>query len=124
MTIHAYPVRFARHSGMEQGYAVHPLASDALADYAGRQTKRVRQILGHMLAAQEQHGRLVMVSRATLRSSGQMMQELFYSGLVNGCGSADHRGTGNTPDTSWWWLTERGEQIARACGLPPKDAPR
>jgi hypothetical protein len=122
----AQAVRFARHSGMEQGYAVQPLPEQFVAEHVAGRSKRERQILGHLLAAQQHHGRLVMLTRGTLRASDQTMHDLFYCGLVNGCGSSDHRGSGNTPQSSWWWLTERGEQIARAGGLPPKikSAPR
>lgn len=115
------PVRFARHSGMERGYPVQPLPTEAgVAEWAAARTRRERQILGQLLHEQERAGRLMMLSRAYLRASDQVMHDLFYAGLVNGCGSADSRGSGNTPQSSWWWLTERGEQIARAAGLPPK----
>lgn len=116
----AQPVRFARHAGMESGYPVQPLPPDGVAEWVAGRTKREREILGHLLAAQEHHGRLVMLSRAALRAGANTMQELFYAGLVNGCGTSDRRGTGNTPESSWWWLTERGEQIARAGGKAPK----
>jgi hypothetical protein len=45
--------------------------------------------------------------------------------LVNGCGTPDHRGCGNTPDSSFWWLTARGKQIAELAGIepPPKAHP-
>jgi hypothetical protein len=114
------PVRFARHSGMERGYPVQPLPPEFVAEHAAARSRRERQILGHMLAVQEWYGRLMMVTRGSMRASDQTMHDLFYCGLVNGCGSPDSRGSGNTPQSSWWWLTERGEQIARACGLPPK----
>jgi len=118
----ARPVRFARHAGMEHGYSVQPLKEPHAAECVAECTKRERQILGHLLAAQDHHGRLVMLSRASLRASDQSMTNLFYAGLVNGCGSSDHRGTGNTAGSSWWWLTEKGEQIARIAGLLPKQA--
>jgi hypothetical protein len=116
----AMAVRFVRHAGMESGYPVQPLPPDGVARCVAGRTKREREILGHLLAAQEHHGRLMMLSRGALRAGANTMEALFYAGLVNGCGSDDHRGTGNTPESSWWWLTERGEQIARAGGLAPK----
>lgn len=118
----AMAVRFDRHSGMENGYPVSPLPPAGVAEHAAARTRRERQILGMLLAAQEHHGRLMMLNRAVLRASDQTMHDLFYAGLVNGCGSPDARGTGNTAESSWWWLTERGEQLARICGLMPKQA--
>lgn len=117
-------VRFARHSGMEQGYSVGALDPCFVAEWVNGRTKREREILCRLLDVQELNGgRLMMCSRAFLRSSDQTMHDLFYAGLVNGCGSADHRGSGNTPASSWWWLTERGEQIARAAKSAKKARP-
>jgi hypothetical protein len=118
----AQPVRFARHAGMEQGYSVTPLPDAGVAEWCAGRTKREREILGLLLAVQNVRGALVMMTRGALKASDQTMHDLFYAGLVNGCGSADHRGTGNTPSSSWWWLTERGEQVARAGGLVPRFA--
>jgi hypothetical protein len=109
------PVRFARHAGMEYGFNVTALPEAELPEWVEGRTRREAEILRAMLAVQDQHGgRLMSCSRAHLRASGKTMHDLFYAGLVNGAGSPDARGMGNTPESSWWWLTERGEQIARA----------
>jgi hypothetical protein len=82
-------------------------------------TRRERQVIGQMLA-EGGAGAQMMLSRKRLRAGNAMMEALYIGGLVNGAGTRDERGTGNTPDSSWWWLTERGEQIARRVGLPPQ----
>lgn len=84
-------------------------------------SRRERQVLGQMLQ-DGGAGATWMLSRARLRASSNLMQGLYEAGLANGAGTRDHRGTGNTPDSSWWWLTERGEQVARAAGLPVRPA--
>lgn len=76
-------------------------------------SRRQRQILTLLLKHGIEDGRVFMVQRATLRSSANFLQEMYFSGWLNGAGSGDARGSGNTPESSWWWLTERGEQIAR-----------
>lgn len=78
-------------------------------------TKRERSIMAAMLAAILPDGMVTMTSRRDLKADANAMQEMYYSGWVNGAGSPDARGTGNTPDSSWWWLTTKGEAIARAC---------
>lgn len=114
-------VRHDRHAGMgAPGIGCDPVPNEA--EWAAGRTQRERQILGALLATQSHHGRLTMLSRAALRASDQTMHNLYYAGLVNGAGTPDSRGTGNTAASSWWWLTARGEQIARRCGLPPKAA--
>ncbi|WP_206934161.1 hypothetical protein [Roseococcus thiosulfatophilus] len=115
----ARKVQFDRHAGMgPPGIACGPVPN--LAEWCAARTRRERQILGLLLAAQEHHGMVVLLSRADLRASDQTMHDMYYAGMVNGCGGPDRRGTGNTAESSFWWLTERGEQVARACGLPPK----
>lgn len=51
------------------------------------------------------------VNRRRLKARAEAMQELHAAGLVNGAGSQDPWGTGNTPDTSWWWLTSAGLRL-------------
>jgi hypothetical protein len=75
--------------------------------------RRKRAILAQLLTAIDDSGRVMMTSRAELRTSANMMQELYYAGWVNGAGSNDARGQGNTPASSWWWLTTSGEALAR-----------
>jgi hypothetical protein len=56
------------------------------------------------------------VNRRRLKARAEAMQELHAAGLVNGAGSRDPWGTGNTPDSSWWWLTSAGLRlVTRAC---------
>jgi hypothetical protein len=118
------PVRFARHAGMEHGFGVTALPEAELPEWVQGRTRREAEILRAMLAVQDQHGgRLMSCSRAHLRASGKTMHDLFYAGLVNGAGSPDARGMGNTPESSWWWLTERGEQVARAIPCRRKGTP-
>lgn len=50
-------------------------------------------------------------NRRRLRASAEAMQELWQLGLVNGAGSRDAWGTGNTPASSWWWLSSAGLQL-------------
>ncbi len=52
-------------------------------------------------------------NRRRLRASAEAMQTLHRARLVNGAGSRDPWGTGNTPDSSWWWLSSAGLELAR-----------
>ena len=88
--------------------------ASACTDIAQNLTRNERRIMLALLAAIDPDGRQVMVSRRDLKTSANVMQGLYFSGWVNGAGSNDARGQGNTPDSSWWWLTTRGEEIARA----------
>ncbi len=63
------------------------------------------------------------VNRRRLKASAEAMQELHAAGLVNGAGSRDAWGTGNTPDSSWWWLTSRAKLLAYNSFPPTNDAP-
>ena len=83
-----------------------------LAGYE-RYTRRDRQILQALLDAVQPCGGSNMLNRADLKTSANKMQEFYYNGWVNGAGSRDERGTGNTPESSWWWLTTAGEAVAR-----------
>jgi hypothetical protein len=56
------------------------------------------------------------VNRRRLKASAETMQDLHRAGLVNGAGSRDPFGTGNTPDSSWWWLSTAGMAMARRIG--------
>jgi hypothetical protein len=56
------------------------------------------------------------VNRRRLKASAEAMQELYIAGLVNGAGSRDPWGTGNTPDSSWWWLTTEGMRLVTGAG--------
>lgn len=76
-------------------------------------TRRERAILRHLLTAIRENGSADPVSRAELKTSAAMMQNLYNNGLVNGAGSRDARGSGNTPQSSLWWLTSSGEALAR-----------
>lgn len=89
-------------------------SSSACAVEAQNLTRNQRRIMLALLAAIDSDGRQVMTSRRDLKTSANVMQAFYYSGWVNGAGSNDARGQGNTPDSSWWWLTTRGEEIARA----------
>lgn len=60
------------------------------------------------------------VNRRRLKASAKTMQDLHRTGLVNGAGSRDLFGTGNTPDSSWWWLSTAG--MAMAHRLTPSEA--
>ena len=50
---------------------------------------------------------------AMLRSTQNTLTSMFYDGLVNGYGTPDRRGTGNTPDSSWWAITQKGLRVLR-----------
>jgi hypothetical protein len=76
-------------------------------------TKREKELFRALLEQVQPCGGCIMINRATLRTSGSKMQEWYYNGWVMGAGSRDERGTGNTPETSWWWLTGAGEAVAR-----------
>ena len=76
-------------------------------------TKPELRILQTLLDAVQPCGGSNMINRATLKTSANKMQELFCNGWVNGAGSKDDRGSGNTPESSWWWLTKAGEAVAR-----------
>lgn len=92
------------------------------AEIATSLTKRQAQILAQLRSAIREDGSADPLSRAEIKSSALFMQEMYYAGLVNGAGTRDERGSGNTPQSSWWWLTRWGEEVA--CALPAKDAPR
>jgi len=79
--------------------------------------RRERRILVALLGAISADGVVAMTSRRGLRASADTMQQMYFAGWVNGAGSPDARGTGNTPDSSWWWLTTKGEAIARAIAM-------
>lgn len=105
----------------DRNFAMRAVHDSFSADrYAATITKRQKAILLELLAAIRPGGDVAMTNRATLKTSANMMQELFYSGLVNGAGTRDDRGTGNTPASSWWWLTMEGEQVALAIGRRAK----
>lgn len=95
----------APRSGAPPAFAVTPMLN-----------KRERQLMLAMLAQVDDTGAAIPLNRATLRTSGNKMQEMYYAGWVMGAGTPDERGSGNTPESSWWWLTTYGEQIARAIG--------
>lgn len=105
-------VRMIRREDRDWGVEQTIFSADwAVADSL---TKRQRAILLELSTAIRPGGDAAMMNRETLKTSAGMMQELFYAGLVNGAGTRDDRGTGNTPASSWWWLTTRGEQVADA----------
>lgn len=56
------------------------------------------------------------VNRRRLKASAEAMQDLYRMGLVNGAGSRDAWGTGNTPHSSWWWLTGAGLRLVAKAG--------
>jgi hypothetical protein len=117
------PVRFPLHSGMEE--RAEPYLATRAQEVSATLTRRERQILGLLRAASTVLGVPAMLSRRDLRASTAKMDALYWAGLVNGCGTPDHRGCGNTPDSSFWWLTARGKQIAELAGIepPPKAHP-
>jgi len=77
-------------------------------------TAREKAIMIMLLAAIAPDGTATMLARVTLKTSDSKMQELFFCGWVNGAGTNDTHGQGNTPESSWWWLTTHGEQVIRA----------
>jgi hypothetical protein len=111
--------RHERHSGMGEWAGVVP--DTRMGVIADTLSRRERQVIGQMLQ-DGGAGATQMLSRARLKAGAPLMEGLYVAGLVNGAGTRDDRGTGNTPDSSWWWLTERGEQVARAVGLPVRSA--
>jgi hypothetical protein len=96
--------------------------SPAAADVAAGLSKREAKILAQLRSAIRPDGSADPLSRAELKTSSPFIQDMCYAGLVNGAGTRDARGSGNTPQSSWWWLTRWGEEVA--CALPAKDAPR
>jgi hypothetical protein len=75
--------------------------------------RRILRLLAGLDAKRLPDGTLLRmcVNRRRLKASAEAMQELYRMGLVNGAGSRDAWGTGNTPDSSWWWLTSGGMRI-------------
>lgn len=43
-----------------------------------------------------------------LKTSYNLMMDLFYGGYVKGGGTDDDRGTGNYPWSRVWWITDKG----------------
>jgi hypothetical protein len=81
--------------------------------------RRILRILS-TLDTRPQPGGTVLrmcVNRRRLKASAETMQDLHRAGLVNGAGSRDPFGTGNTPDSSWWWLSTAGIEMARRMGM-------
>ena len=56
------------------------------------------------------------VNRARLKASAETMRALHHRRLVNGAGSRDAWGTGNTAASSWWWLSTDGLALAYEIG--------
>lgn len=112
---HAAPRRGSRIRAADRDFNAPGLHHSPMppADIAARLTRRERQILQMLLGVIGSDGGTDSLNRATLRTSGPKMQELYWNGWVNGAGSRDEHGTGNTPQSSWWWLTTYGERIAR-----------
>lgn len=116
-TTEAPPRRMVSAHDRDWGTNAAKLAGATLDEQrnaAAVNSKRQQAILLQLLDAIQPNGEVVMTSRAELKASANTMQELYYVDLVNGAGSRDARGTGNTPETSWWWLTTWGEKVARA----------
>ena len=55
-----------------------------------------------------------LVTTRQLKTSNREMLVLYYRRLVNGAGSWGWLGWGMTPETSWWQITERGQQVLHA----------
>jgi hypothetical protein len=107
-----------RQAGMEAwGGAVADSRVGVIGETLSR---RERQVLGQMLQ-EGGAGATRMLSRGRLRAGVQLMGGLHQAGLVNSSAPlAAHENS--APEASWWWLTERGEQVARAVGLPVRSA--
>lgn len=87
-------------------------ACPALADLTANQ-RRILTVLAALDTRAIPGGTALRlcVNRRRLKASAESMQELHAAGLVNGAGSRDPWGTGNTPDSSWWWLTTVGMRL-------------
>lgn len=85
------------------------------ADELDRNQKRIIRILAALDTRQMPDGSTLRlcVNRRRLKASAEAMQNLYRAGLVNGAGSRDAWGTGNTADTSWWWLSSEGIKVAK-----------
>jgi hypothetical protein len=92
--------------------------------------RRILRLLAGLDARRLPDGTILRmcVNRRRLRASAEAMQALHRLGLVNGAGSRDAWGTGNTPDSSWWWLSSAGLRLVTAgasaegsmmCASPP-----
>ena len=101
------PCNHRRDAGMPRG-----LPAAARNDLTPNQ-RRIIQLLATLDARPMPDGTAMRMcaNRRRLRASAEAMQELYSMGLVNGAGSRDAWGTGNTPATSWWWLTSGGMRI-------------
>lgn len=102
------PCNHRRDAGMPPG-----LPSAARNDLTPNQ-RRIIDLLATLDAKPMPDGTRMRMcaNRRRLRASAEAMQELYRMGLVNGAGSRDAWGTGNTPASSWWWLTNTGLLLA------------
>lgn len=91
------------------------LSRPAMADLTANQ-RRILAILSGLDTRPMPDGTALRfsVNRRRLKASAESMQEFHAAGLVNCAGSRDPWGTGNTPDSSWWWLTTAGMRIVES----------
>lgn len=92
--------------------------ADAAVRFADLDTnqRRILRLLAGLDARRLPDGTMLRmcVNRRRLKASAEAMQALHRLGLVNGAGSRDAWGTGNTPDSSWWWLSSAGLALVQS----------
>jgi len=107
------PRQHARNVGTQHGADINPV------DLTTLQKKIIETLasLDKMPVDYDSRGYMPRcVNRRRLRASEDIMHDLYFIGIVNGAGTRDAHGTGTTPDSSWWWLTSHGLDLAKSLG--------